>query len=350
MAESNTPLKKGKLKEKHRPIIAITLGDPAGIGPEVVLGALKNHEVYKLAIPIVVGNLDVTRRCATQIGDQSLELKRINDLDEAEGKYGLIEILDIQMPEWQKMEPGKPQACAGRAADSFIRKACELALQRRIQAICTAPINKESLRKAGISEIGHTELLAKHLSAHDVLTLFITENMRIFFLSRHMSLREALDYITEERVYRMILRVDTAMKNLGYRTPKIAIAALNPHASDGNQFGTEESEILTPAIQHTISEGIKAYGPISADSVFHQALEGNFDCVISLYHDQGHIAAKTRDFFCTVTATLGLPVIRTSVDHGTGFDIAWQGKASSISMETAILTACDMLSKVKSMG
>ena len=167
--------------------------------------------------------------------------------------------------------------------------------------------------------------------------------MRIFFLSRHLSLREAVDYITEERLLAMIRRVDSAMRDLGFREPRIAVAALNPHASDGGQFGDEEARIISPAISRASSEGIAVIGPIGADSVFHQALEGRHDCVISLYHDQGHIAAKTRDFFRTVTATLGLPVLRTSVDHGTAFDIAWQGKANPVSMEAAILAACDLL-------
>ena len=167
--------------------------------------------------------------------------------------------------------------------------------------------------------------------------------MRIFFLSRHLSLREAIDYLTEDRLLAMIRRVNAVMKGLGFLRPRIAVAALNPHASDGGQFGDEEAKIISPAVNRARNERIDVTGPIGADSVFHQALEGRFDCVISLYHDQGHIAAKTRDFFRTVTATLGLPVLRTSVDHGTGFDIAWQGKASSISMEAAILAACDLL-------
>jgi len=325
-----------------RPMLAVTMGDPAGIGPEVVLGALKSKTVYERAVPVVIGNLAVLRRCAETVG-MDIRLEAVDGPERARGEPGLVEVTDIAVPGIESVAPGKVQAVGGVAADAFIRRACELALEGRIDAICTAPISKESLRAAGIREIGHTELLAKYLNSPDPLTLFVTENMRIFFLSRHLSLREAIDYLTEDRLLAMIRRVNAVMKGLGFLRPRIAVAALNPHASDGGQFGDEEAKIISPAVNRARNERIDVTGPIGADSVFHQALEGRFDCVISLYHDQGHIAAKTRDFFRTVTATLGLPVLRTSVDHGTGFDIAWQGKASSISMEAAILAACDLL-------
>jgi 4-hydroxythreonine-4-phosphate dehydrogenase len=257
--------------------------------------------------------------------------------DAARGVFGKLEIIDVNVPKVESLKPGKVQAVGGLAADAYIRKASELALAGRIDAVATAPISKEALRAAGIGEIGHTELFANYMNAPEPLTLFITENMRIFFLSRHMPLRRAISYVTEDRVLRTIRRVHHAMGGLGFRKPRIGVAALNPHASDGGQFGDEEQTIIAPAVSRAQSDGIDVIGPVSADSVFHQALDGRFDCVIALYHDQGHIAAKTRDFFRTVTATLGLPVLRTSVDHGTGFDIAWQGKASSVSMEAAIL-------------
>ena len=321
---------------KRRPIVAVTMGDPAGIGPEVVLGTLESAEVYRRSIPIVIGSMDVLRR----LGAKPVAIEGPED---AVGELGKVEVIDVPVPGIESIEPGKVQAVGGLAADAFIRKACELALEKRINAISTAPISKESLRAAGIEGIGHTELLAEYLNAPEPLTLFVTENMRIFFFSRHLSLRAAIDYITQERLFEFISRVDSAMKELGFPSPKIAVAALNPHASDGGQFGSEEAEIIAPAVSQAQRQGIGVAGPIGADSVFHQVLEGRFDCVVSLYHDQGHIAAKTRDFFGTVTATLNLPILRTSVDHGTGFDIAWQGKANSISMESAILAACDLL-------
>ena len=309
--------------------IAVTIGDPAGIGPEIVLGALADEEVLRRCEPLVVGNLGVLQRCAEWTGRPLPK----------------CEIIDVATPAISRIRPGAIQADAGQAADAYIRKACELAKAGEIDAICTAPINKESLRLAGIEGIGHTEMLAEYLGTADPLTLFITGSLRIFFLSRHLSLRKAIDYVTRERVLEMIGRVDQAMRDLGFRSPRIALAALNPHASDGGQFGDEEAVHLTPAVEDARSAGIDVSGPVGADSVFAQALDERFDCVISLYHDQGHIAAKTRDFFGTVTATLGLPVLRTSVDHGTAMDIAWQGEASDESMRAAILAACDLLEK-----
>ena len=272
------------------------MGDPAGIGPEVVLGALRSEEVYRRSIPIVIGSVDVLRR----LGAKPVA---IEGPDCAVGESGKVEVIDVAVPGLETVEPGKVQAVGGLAADAFIRKACELALERQIDAISTAPISKESLRAAGIEGIGHTELLSEYLNVPEPLTLFLTENMRIFFLSRHLSLRKAIDYITQERLLDFISRADSAMKELGFPKPRIAVAALNPHASDGGQFGNEEAEMISPAITEAREKGIHVSGPIGADSVFHQALEGRFDCVISLYHDQGHIAAKTRDFFRTVTAT-----------------------------------------------
>lgn len=330
-----------------RPIVAVTMGDPAGIGPEVVLGALRSTEVYRRALPVVIGSVEALRRCAERVGGSIPYLLSVEGPEDAEGCHGRVEVLDVTTPGIESVEPSLVQGPAGTAADAYIRRACELASEERIDAISTAPISKESLRAAGIRGIGHTELLAEYLKSPDPLTLFITENMRIFFLSRHLSLRQAIDYISEERLLSIIRRVDAAMRDLGFASSSIAVAALNPHASDGGQFGEEEATHIVPAIEKAQGEGINVVGPVGADSVFHQALEGRYDCVISLYHDQGHIAAKTRNFFRTVTATLGLPILRTSVDHGTGFDIAWQGKANPVSMEAAILAAADMLQRRK---
>ncbi|MDI6829173.1 MAG: 4-hydroxythreonine-4-phosphate dehydrogenase PdxA [Armatimonadota bacterium] len=334
--------KMGNDNAKTRQIIGITIGDPAGIGPEIVLGALQRRDIYKRLVPVVIGSLSLMRRVADVVGIQT-PLVAVSDPQHAKGIPGTIEIVDVIVEGIQDIVPGKVQAIGGRAADAYIRYACELALWGKIDAIVTAPISKESLRFAGVEGIGHTEMLADYLDAPNPLTLFITEKMRIFFLSRHLSLKDAIDYITEERLVAMLQSVNNAMKELGFESPRIGVAALNPHASDGGQFGDEEEKILTPAIEKARAMGINAHGPVGADSIFHQALEGKFDCVISLYHDQGHIAAKTRDFYRTVSATLGLPVLRTSVDHGTAFDIAWQGKANPVSMEAAIIAAADLL-------
>ena len=321
------------------------MGDPAGVGPEIVLGALRSEAVYEKCIPVVIGHAGILRRCSVASGISAGEFEVIDSPKKAKGVYGTVEVVHVETPGMQDILPGTLSADAGFASDAFVKRACELGLAGEIDAISTTPINKESLRLAHVPHIGHTEMLASYLDSPDPLTLFLTENMRIFFFSRHLSLRQAVDYINTERIYEFIKRVHGAMTDFGFSRPSIGLAALNPHASDGGQFGDEEEKHLIPAAQRARGEGINVTDPIGADSVFNMALEGRFDCVISLYHDQGHIAAKTRDFYGTVTATLGLPVLRTSVDHGTALDIAWQGKANPVSMEAAILAAADMLGK-----
>jgi len=326
-----------------RPVVAVTLGDPAGIGPEIVLGALASKELYDACIPVVIGNVEIIRRCSESAGIKSGRIEVLDSPRKARGELGVVEVLQVELPEADLIQPGKISREAGAASEAFIRRACELGLAGQIDVICTAPINKEALRLAGVEHIGHTEMLAAYLGSQNPLTMFMTENMRIFILSRHLSLRDAVDYVTGERVYAFIKQVHTAMTNFGFRSPSIGLAALNPHAGDGNQFGTEEAEHLIPAAQKARQEGMQCSDPIGADSVFNMALEGKFDCVISLYHDQGHIAAKTRDFYGTVTATLNLPVLRTSVDHGTALDIAWRGIASPVSMKAAIHAAAELM-------
>lgn len=335
---------------ENRPVIAITLGDPAGIGPEIVLGALKEKEIYEKCVPVVIGSADILRRCSEATGIIAEHIDIITSPRQAKGNYGTVEVVHVESPGMQDIIPGALSAEAGAAAEAFVKRACELALAGEIDAISTTPINKEALRLAGITHIGHTEILAAYLDSHDPLTLFITENMRIFFLSRHLSLSKAIEYINTQRVYDFIKLVHSAMTGFGFETPSIGLAALNPHASDGGQFGDEEEKYLIPAAQLARDNGINCIGPIGADSVFNMALEGRFDCVVSLYHDQGHIAAKTRDFYGTVTATLNLPVLRTSVDHGTAMDIAWKGIANPVSMKAAIIAAVDMLDRAKQSG
>jgi 4-hydroxythreonine-4-phosphate dehydrogenase len=329
----------------EKPVIAVTMGDPAGIGPEIVLGALREPTLYEVCRPLVVGHAETLRRCAAKLGIEEMAVVAAGRPRAAAGTPQRVEVVDVASPGLEDLRVGEVQAACGAAGDAFVRRACELGIAGEIDAISTAPLNKESLRAAGIPHIGHTEMLESYLSAPNPLTLFILDKMRIFFLSRHLSLRQAIDYITEARMLTMLRRVNQTMRDFGFRDPSIAVAGLNPHASDGGLFGDEEARHLVPAIEKAKAEGIDAIGPIGADSIFHQATEGQYDCVISLYHDQGHIAAKTRDFFRTVTATLGLPILRTSVDHGTAFDIAWQGKASSISMEAAIRAAADLLQR-----
>jgi len=324
-----------------RPTIAVTIGDPAGIGPETALRAVTAEAVQDACRPVIVGSVAALEQCAQWCGFDPVPIQSASSPMALPD--GPLVVLDVPVPGIDTIRPGRVQALGGNAAVAYLRRACRLALDGFVQAIATGPINKESLAAAGMPGVGHTELLASYFEVEDPLTLFITERMRIFFLTRHLSLRDALKHITEQNVLQMLRRVSAALHELGLERPRVAVAALNPHASDGGLFGEEEHRELEPAVAAAQAEGLEVVGPVPADSVFHQALEGRWDAVLSLYHDQGHIAAKTRDFHRTVTATLGLPVLRTSVDHGTAFDIAWTGQASSVSMEAAILAAAELL-------
>ncbi|HHU37120.1 MAG TPA: 4-phospho-D-threonate 3-dehydrogenase [Treponema sp.] len=288
---------------EKKPRIGITTGDPAGIGPEIVRAAVTHPSVLAVCEPVVFGMTD-----PNDIANKNIPI-------------------------------GKVSALGGEFAFKSIKQAVAAAQAGSINAIATAPINKESLKAAGIPHIGHTEILAALTGTDDPLTMFETLSLRVFFLSRHVSLRKACDLVTQERVYRYLVRCNAAMeKQLGIVNPLIAVAALNPHGGESGMFGDEES-CIGPAIIQATRDGVHATGPISADSVFHQAKTGKYDAVLSLYHDQGHIACKTLDFERTISLTLGLPFMRTSVDHGTAFDIAGRGTASPKSMIEAILLA-----------
>jgi 4-hydroxythreonine-4-phosphate dehydrogenase len=322
----------------NKPFIAIPLGDPAGIGPEIVVKSLAEKEIYEMCRPVVVGDGGVVRNV---LGYCGLDL-RINTLaDPASGVYtpGTIDLVDLNNIAPGKLEIGKVQALGGRTAFEYIKKAVDMALAHQVDAIATTPINKESLRAAKVDYIGHTEILAGLTGTHDPLTMFEVRNMRVFFLSRHVSLRKACDMVTKERLLDYIKRCTEALERLGVNEGTMAIAGLNPHSGEHGLFGDEELVHVMPAIQEAQEKGYRVTGPIGADSVFHLALQGRFNSVLSLYHDQGHIATKTLDFERTISLTIGLPFLRTSVDHGTAYDIAGTGKASAVSMIEAIRLA-----------
>jgi 4-hydroxythreonine-4-phosphate dehydrogenase len=236
---------------------------------------------------------------------------------------------------------GKVQALGGEAAYAAIRASIELAMAGRIAGVATTPINKESLKAAKIPFIGHTEMFAEHTGAREEMTMFTISGLKIFFLTRHMSLIDACRSITRERTLGGIEKAMKALRQLGIEQPHLAVAALNPHGGEDGLFGREEMDAIKPAIEAARANGMKVSGPVPADSVFHMARIGRYDAVLSLYHDQGHIAAKMMDFEKTVSVTLGLPILRTSVDHGTAFDIAGTGKASAVSMIEAIKVAAE---------
>lgn len=321
-----------------RPRIGITLGDPASIGSEIVVKSLGNPEIYDMCRPLVIGDSRVVERA---LGTTGLDLKIRPVASPAEGLYrhGTIDLIDLQNVDIATLEWGRVQAQAGQAAFDYIRRSIDLALAGEIDAVATAPINKEALKAAHVPFIGHTEMYGELTGTNDPLTMFETRGLRIFFLTRHVSLAKAVTQITKERTLDYLRRSKQALERLGVMNPRLAVAGLNPHAGEHGLFGDEEMRELEPAIAAARTEGIDVQGPLPADSVFWHAAQGRFDAVLSLYHDQGHIASKMYDFERTVSLTNGLPFLRASVDHGTAFDIAGKGTASAVSMEEAIKVA-----------
>ena len=324
----------------NRSIIGIPIGDPSGIGPEIVLKALKNRKLYDICKPLVIGNEAVLKKISSTI-ESPLPVRVIAEPEEGSYEFGVIDMISLDNINAETLKYGVVQAEAGKAAYEYIVKTVTLANEGRIQAIATTPINKEAIKAAHVNFIGHTEMLADLTGTNDPLTMFQVYNLRVFFLSRHVSLREACNIVKRDRLVNYLTKCDAALKNLGLANGLIAVAGLNPHNGEHGLFGDEEVKEIEPAVQAAKEMGINAVGPVPPDSVFSQALNGKYDAVLSLYHDQGHIATKTVDFERTISLTIGMPFLRTSVDHGTAFDIAGKGIASSVSMEEAIRLAAE---------
>ncbi|MFZ4453562.1 4-hydroxythreonine-4-phosphate dehydrogenase PdxA [Salibacterium aidingense] len=322
----------------EKAVIAVPMGDPAGIGPEITVKALSQQEVYEAGKPFVIGQTDILEK-AVDVTGVNLKLNEIADPAEAGYQFGQIDVINLNNVDTPSWEYGEVEAQCGWAAYEYIKKAVELAKDKKANVIATTPINKESLRAAEVPHIGHTEILADMTDTKDPLTMFEVRNLRIFFLTRHLSLKDAIDQMTAERVYDYLKRCNNALQRIGVENRKMAVAGLNPHSGENGLFGTEEVDEITPGIEKAKQDGLDVEGPVPADSVFYQALQGKYNAVLSLYHDQGHIAAKMTDFERTISVTNDLPFLRTSVDHGTAFDIAGKGIASSVSMEECIKLA-----------
>lgn len=320
-----------------KPLIGVPMGDPAGVGAEIAVKSLMSDKVKDVADVIVVGDKKVLAQ-ALKVCGLTAELNCVDD--PADGRYedGVINVIDLDNIDMASLQMGKVQAMCGKAAFEYIEKCVELAMAHKIDAIATTPINKEALRAAHVNYIGHTEILGALSHSRDPLTMFEVDGLRVFFLTRHMSLREACDAVKKDRVLEYIRRCTKALQQLGVKG-KMAVAGLNPHSGEHGLFGWEEVKEIAPAVAQAQQEGYDVVGPIGPDSVFHQALQGRYQAVLSLYHDQGHIATKTYDFERTIAVTLDMPFLRTSVDHGTAFDIAGKGIVSDISMIEAIRLA-----------
>lgn len=321
-----------------RPIVAIPMGDPAGIGPEVVLKALLSREAGQAARCVAIGDRRVLEDAAAFCG-LPVRFKTIEKPEMGDYIPGTANVVDLNNIDPRHFRMGEVSGICGKAAYEYMERSVCLANGRKVAAVSTAPANKEALKEGGIHFIGHTEIFGALTKTEDPLTMFEVRGLRIFFLTRHMSLRQACDAVTKERVADYVKRCKEALNRLGVAQGTMAIAGLNPHSGEHGLFGDEEAKEIVPAIEELKRQGYDVEGPVGADSVFHLALQGRYNSVLSLYHDQGHIASKTLDFERTVAVTNGMPILRTSVDHGTAFDIAGRGVASEVSMVEAIKVA-----------
>lgn len=321
-----------------KPLIAVPLGDPAGIGPEIVARSVADRELFALTNCIVIGDRKVMAN-AIRITGEDLKLNVVTDPADGDYREGILNLVDLDNIDMDRFEFGKVSAMCGKAAFEYIEKSIQLTMAGKADAVATTPINKESLHAAEVPFIGHTEIFGALTGTEDPLTMFETNGMRVFFLTRHLSLRAMLDQITKERVMDYVIRCTEALRRLGVTEGTMAVAGLNPHSGEHGLFGWEEVKEIAPAVEELKQMGYKVAGPVPADSVFHQAMLGKYNSVLSLYHDQGHIATKTLDFDRTISITNGMPILRTSVDHGTAFDIAGKGIAGAVSMKEAIRLA-----------
>ena len=324
--------------------IAITMGDPAGIGPEVILRALlESPEMRDFCIPIVIGDRVVMEE-AMHFTGLSVKLNIIRTPEEAKVTPGSVDVIDLAT--LNSFEKNKPTAEGGRASASYIRKAVELAVNKQVDAIVTAPISKEALKMAGMNWPGHTEMIAELTGTKDYAMMLAGGPLRVILVTIHTALRNVPDLVTKDKVLKTIRLAKKACSMLGIRNPRIAVAGLNPHAGESGIFGDEEIREIVPAIEAAALEGLQATGPFPPDIVFNKAYRGEVDIVVCMYHDQGLIPLKMIAFDKGVNVTIGLPIIRTSPDHGTAYDIAWSGstgKADPSSMIEALKLASHMI-------
>ncbi|MDR2478632.1 MAG: 4-hydroxythreonine-4-phosphate dehydrogenase PdxA [Treponema sp.] len=332
----------------QKPILGITMGDPSGIGPEISVKALGRPEIYELCRPLIIGDARVMEKAVREaVKRQDIAIHPVSSVTECLFKCGTIDVYDLRNVEVEKLKIGKVDAMSGEAAFASVKKAIELALSGEIDGTITNPLNKEALNLAGRHYAGHTEIYADLTATKDYSMMLAEGTLRVVHVSTHVSLREACERVKKDRVLKVIELAHNTCKSLGINEPRIAVAGLNPHAGENGLFGTEEIQEIQPAIETAKTKGINAEGPIPPDTVFSKARGGMYDIVVAMYHDQGHIPLKVLGFQYDkaagkwqavngVNITLGLPIIRSSVDHGTAFGHAWQGSANESSLVNAI--------------
>lgn len=329
-------------------IIGITMGDPASIGPEITAKALSDPAVYERCKPLVIGDVPVMEEALKITGlSGKLKIHGVKNVEDARFQYGTIDVYDMGVVDIKELKRGEVSVMAGNAAFQYVKKVIELAMEKEIDATVTNALNKEAMNLAGHHFSGHTEIYAEYTGTKKYTMMLAHENLRVVHVSTHVSLREACDRVKKDRVLEVIRIADQACKKLGIAQPKIGVAGLNPHSGENGMFGREEIEEITPAIEEAKAEGILADGPVPPDTVFSKARGGWYDIVVAMYHDQGHIPLKVVGFVYNheekkwdavagVNITLGLPIIRASVDHGTAFDQAGTGLASELSLVNAM--------------
>jgi len=324
-----------------KPILGITMGDAAGVGPEIIVRALATKSVYEMCRPIVIGDKKILER-AVRLTQVPLRCRAVAKAAEGGNEFGVVDVIDLNnLP--ADLPFGQLNPVAGKAAYEYIETAAKLALANEIQAIVTAPINKEAVNQAGYHFPGHTEMLAEFAGEENYGMFLYSEPLKVIHVSTHIALRDACDTLTAKRVEETIELANDTMKLLGVTAPRVAVAGLNPHCGESGMFGTEDDERIRPAVAAAKGKGIQVQGPIAPDTVFYRAaIKKEFDVVVVMYHDQGHIPLKLLDFHNGVNVTVGLPFIRTSVDHGTAFDIAGKGIADSGSMMAALTVGAKM--------
>ncbi|RLB07379.1 MAG: 4-hydroxythreonine-4-phosphate dehydrogenase PdxA [Deltaproteobacteria bacterium] len=324
------------------PVVAITMGDPAGIGPEIIVKALGEREVFAKCRPLVLGDGGIFSHTIHWM-EAPLVIKRIKGPEEGEFAPGVLNLIPLTDLPHERISVGKPYKEGGKAAYIYIQRGVTMAKEGTVDALVTAPISKEALNSAGYHYPGHTELLADMTGTKDFVMMLVGPKLRVALVTIHIPLREVSSSLTIEKIRKTIeITFHSLQDYFGIRTPKLAVAALNPHAGEGGLFGFEEEEIILPAIWECRREGIELDGPFPPDSLFFHAAQGKYDAVISMYHDQGLIPLKLLHFKEGVNVTLGLPIVRTSVDHGTGYDIAGHGVADPTSLINAIVLAAQM--------
>jgi len=330
-------------KMKKNPIIGITMGDPAGIGVEIILSMFNRRKSTANFLPLVFGSAAVFDATARHLAVPN-PFHVLSDIKKLSRQSDTPCLLDLKNIVPSDFSPGEISPETGRASVEYVLQAIEAALQNKIDAVVTAPIHKEAIHLAGFNFAGHTELFAEKTGTRDFAMMLIGGPIRVILVTTHLALKEVPHTLTTEKIVKKIVLARQAMLDLGFHSPRIAVAALNPHAGEHGLFGEEEERVILPAVEQARKKGIHVTGPLPPDTVFHQAYHGRFHAVVSMYHDQGLIPLKMIAFEKGVNVTLGLPIIRTSVDHGTAFDIAGQGKADPASLEEAVAVARQLVS------